>query len=175
MYLWWDTLTQLAQFCFQIETIVKLFDWLPDGPSKTIRRLQNGEKRKSPIWKPYLVSEENSHCTRRYTEAQIIDECGCRYGIIHDITSDELLREVRPCNYTDMVRIGPFAYAIFCISIANIFGEWALWKRCGNQYVQKFVFGTDDFVSDICKQPCQNLDFSVRFGFDVAFVVSHRK
>ena len=45
------------------------------------------------------------------------------------------------------------------------------WKRCGNQYVQKFVFGTDDFVSDICLQPCQNLDFSVRFGFDTDFVV----
>ena len=121
MYLWWETLTQLAQFCFQIETM--LFYWLPDGSSQTIQRWQNGEKRKSPIWKPYLVSEENSHCTRRYTEAQIIDECGCRYGIIHDITSDELLREVRPCNYTDMVRIGPFAYAIFCISVTNIFGK----------------------------------------------------
>ena len=57
--------------------------------------------------KPHIVSEENSHCTRRYTEAQIIDECGCSYGLIHDLTSDELLK-VRPCNYTDMVRIGPY-------------------------------------------------------------------
>ena len=51
------------------------------------------------------------------------------------------IRKVRECNFTDMV-------------------------RCGNQYVKKFVFGTDDFVSEICKQPCQNLDFSVRIDFD---------
>ena len=30
--------------------------------------------------------------------------------MIHDITSDELLK-VRPCNYTDMVRIGPYHIA----------------------------------------------------------------
>ena len=68
------------------------------------------------------------------------DECGCRYGLVHEITNNEI-RKVRECNFTDMV-------------------------RCGNQYVKKFVFGTDDFVSEICKQPCQNLDFSVRIDFD---------
>ena len=89
---------------------------------------------------------EAEHCYRRLTEEKVLRECGCMYGLIHNLPKSN---NNRRCNYTDMV-------------------------HCVNNKVEDFLFNRDESIEESCPPPCLANSFfakQVSVSFSSLFIL----